>query len=71
MDVGAEAVGNSVTGYACSECEGYLEARNNQTNQGDVSATANTAVAGSSRAVITCANAVGNAASFYVSRPSH
>jgi hypothetical protein len=69
--VGAEAVGNSVTGYACSECEGYLEARNSQTNGGDVSATANTTVAGSTRAVITGANTVGNAATFYVSRPSH
>jgi len=69
--VGAEAVGNSVTGYACSECEGYLEARNSQTNGGDVSATANATVAGSTRAVITGANAVGNSASFYVSRPSH
>lgn len=69
--VGADAVGNSVTGYACSECEGYLEARNSQTNSGDVSATANTTVAGSTRAVITGANAVGNSATFYVSRPSH
>jgi hypothetical protein len=69
--VGAEAVGNSVTGYACSECEGYLEARNNQTNGGDVSATANTTVAGSTRAVITGANSVGNSATFFVSRPSH
>lgn len=69
--VGADAVGNSVTGYACSECEGYLEARNSQTNSGDISATANTTVAGSGRAVITGANAVGNSASFYVSRPSN
>ncbi len=69
--VGAEAVGNSVTGYACSECAGYLEARNNQSNGGDVSATANTTVAGSTRAVITGANAVGNSATFYVSRPSN
>ena len=69
--VGADAVGNSVTGYACSDCEGYLEARNSQTNSGDVSAAANTTVAGSTRAVITGANAVGNSASFYVSRPSH
>ena len=69
--VGAEAVGNSVTGYACSDCEGYLEARNTQTNGGDVSATANTTVAGSTRAVITGANSVGNSATFYVSRPSH
>jgi hypothetical protein len=69
--VGAEAVGNNVIGYACSECDGYLEARNTQTNSGDVSAVANTAVAGSNRSVITGANAVGNAASFYVSSPSH
>lgn len=69
--VGADAVGNSVTGYACSECEGYLEARSSQTNDGDVSATASTTVAGSGRAVITGANAVGNAATFHVSRPAH
>lgn len=69
VSVGADAVGNSVTGYACSECEGYLEATNTQTNTGNVSAVANTTVAGSNRSVITGANAVGNAASFYVSRP--
>jgi len=68
--VGADAVGNSVTGYACSDCEGYLEARNSQTNSGDVSATASTTVAGSGRAVITGANAVGNSATFHVSRPA-
>jgi hypothetical protein len=71
VSVGADAVGNSVTGYACSDCEGYLEARNAQTNSGDVSAVANTAVAGSNRSVITGANAVGNSASFYVSRPGN
>lgn len=71
VSVGADAVGNSVTGYACSTCEGYLEARNVQTNSGDVSAVANTTVAGSNRSVITGANAVGNSASFYVSRPGN
>ena len=71
VSVGADAVGNSVTGYACSECEGYLEARNTQTNAGDVSAVANTTVAGSNRSVITGANAVGNSASFYVARPGN
>jgi hypothetical protein len=69
--VGADAVGNSVTGYSCSDCGGYLEARNSQTNGGDVSATADTTVAGSTRAVITGANSVGNSATFHVSRPSH
>jgi hypothetical protein len=71
VSVGADAVGNSVTGYACSTCEGYLEARNVQTNSGDVSAVANTTVAGSNRSVITGVNAVGNSASFYVSRPGN
>lgn len=71
VSVGADAVGNSVTGYACSECEGYLQAGNTQTNTGDVSAVANTTVAGSNRSVITGANAVGNSASFYVSRPGN
>lgn len=66
--VGADAVGNSVTGYACSDCDAYLQATNSQTNTGDVSAVANTTVAGSNRSVISSANAVGNAASFYVSR---
>jgi hypothetical protein len=71
VSVGADAVGNSVTGYACSQCDGYLEAANTQTNTGNVSAVANTTVAGSNRSVITGANAVGNAASFYVSRPGN
>jgi hypothetical protein len=67
--VGAEAVGNAVTGYACSDCRGYLEARNTQTNSGDVSAQANTVVAGSNRSVISSATATGNSATFHVSRP--
>lgn len=67
--VSAEAVGNSVTGYACSECEGQLTATNVQNNSGNVSATASTTVSGANRAVITGSNAVGNAATFYVSRP--
>lgn len=69
--VGADAVGNSVIGYGCSNCQGYTRTSNVQTNQGDVSAIANTTVAGSGRAVITGANAAGNSASFYISRPGH
>lgn len=69
--VGADAVGNSVVGYGCSNCQGYTRTSNVQTNQGDVSAVANTTVAGSGRAVITGANAAGNSASFYISRPGH
>lgn len=67
--VGADAVGNSVTGYTCSTCAGVLNATSSQVNNGDVSAVANTTVSGSGRAVVTGANAVGNSATFYVSRP--
>lgn len=67
--VGAEAVGNLVTGYTCSTCAGVLNATSNQVNDGNVSAAATTTVNGSGRAVITGANAVGNSANFYVSRP--
>lgn len=69
--VGAEAVGNSVTGYACAQCNATMNATNVQTNSGNVSAVSNSTVAGSGRAVITGANAVGNQATFYVSRPSN
>ena len=66
--VGANAAGNSVTGYACAECGGDLNARNVQTNSGNVSAFANTTINGSGRNVIAGANAVGNSATFYVTR---
>lgn len=69
--VGADAAGNSITGYACSECEGVIDARNSQTNTANISATATAATQGSTRAVLAGANAVGNAATFYVSRPGH
>lgn len=67
--VGADAVGNSVTGYACAECGATLQADNVQSNSGAVSATARTTITGDGRAVITGTNATGNAASFYVTRP--
>ncbi|MNL69542.1 hypothetical protein D3C87_1944140 [compost metagenome] len=66
--VGANAAGNSITGYACAECGGDLNARNVQTNTGNVSAIANTTINGNGRNVIAGAHAVGNAATFYVTR---
>ncbi|CAN5125437.1 holdfast anchor protein HfaD [soil metagenome] len=67
--VSADAVGNSVTGYACSTCEAQLSANNVQYNEGNVSASAATSVYGQGRAVITGSTATGNAATFYVTRP--
>lgn len=67
--VGANAAGNAVTGFACSDCGGDLNARNVQTNMGDVRATATTAINGWGRNVVAGTQAVGNTASFYVTRP--
>lgn len=64
--LGATAIGNTVTGYACSECIGYLDATNTQVNTGNVSATATSTVGAGNRSVIGSATAVGNSATFYV-----
>ena len=69
--VGADAAGNVVTGYACSECQGVIDARNSQTNAASVTAVAGATVQGSARAVVAGSNAVGNSATFYVSRPAN
>ncbi|KAK0329329.1 hypothetical protein LTR94_037274, partial [Friedmanniomyces endolithicus] len=66
--VGADAVGNSVTGYACSQCGGEVNVTNNQVNNGSVSAIANTSTS-AGRAAVVGSNAIGNSATFYVSRP--
>ncbi len=67
--VAAEATGNAVTGYVCSQCEAQLVTDNIQTNSGSVSALATTTIRGGGRSVTTGANAVGNSATFYASRP--
>ncbi|MNQ52613.1 hypothetical protein D3C85_666370 [compost metagenome] len=64
--VGANAAGNSITGYACAECGGDLNATNIQTNAGNVRAMTATTINGQGRNVIAGSNAVGNAATFYV-----
>jgi hypothetical protein len=67
--VSADAVGNSVTGYACSTCEATLRANNVQYNEGNVTASATATVYGQGRAAIIGSSATGNAATFYVSKP--
>jgi hypothetical protein len=66
--VGADAVGNAVTGYACSQCGGDVNINNSQTNNGDVTARTNATI-GSGRTAVVGANATGNSATFYISRP--
>jgi hypothetical protein len=65
----ATAVGNAVTGYACSDCQGRMTINNSQRNASDISATGVATTTGSHRSVSSVATATGNTGSFYVSRP--
>lgn len=64
----ATAVGNDATAYSCATCGGTMSVGNRQTNDADVGATATTTL-GAGRATNSAAVAVGNNASFYVTRP--
>ncbi len=64
------AMGNSVTGYACSECEGRMGVTNSQVNRSDVGAQSIVNVSGGGRSATGVSTAVGNTATYYVSRPS-
>jgi hypothetical protein len=68
--VNASAVGNSVTGFACSACGGVMNVENSQTNLGDVAASSSIGLTGTSRSTRGSATAVGNNATFYVSSPN-
>ncbi|MBV9510236.1 MAG: holdfast anchor protein HfaD, partial [Caulobacteraceae bacterium] len=64
----ATAMGNAVTGYACSSCGGVINVANSQTNSAGVDAASSLSVA-PNRSVSGVATAVGNSATFYVSKP--
>ena len=65
----ASASGNAAVGYACSQCSGRMTVDNSQTNTTDIGAAA-TASLTAGRSISGVANAVGNTATYYVSRPS-
>lgn len=65
----ATAVGNDATAYSCSSCTGSMSVGNAQTNSADVGATSTTTVNGAGRLVNSTSTAIGNNASFYVTRP--
>lgn len=65
----ATAIGNDATAYSCSSCTGSMTIDSRQTNNADVGATATTSLGGPARSVNSTSQAVGNNASFYVSRP--
>lgn len=66
----ATAVGNGVTGYACTDCGGRMTVTNNQTNRSNIGAASGTTITGSGRSVTGVAAASGNTATFYVSSPN-
>lgn len=66
----ATAIGNAATGYACSDCQGVMTVSNRQTNNVDVGATSSTSITGYARSATGVATAVGNTASYYVTRPT-
>jgi hypothetical protein len=71
--VSASAVGNAVTGFACTGCSNsppWIAGFNQQTNWGAVSSTANVNV-GQAGAVIASGSAIGNTASFIAGRNPH
>ena len=69
----ATAMGNAAIGYACSQCGGVISINNSQvTSGGGVEADSSTTItntAGSARSATGIATAVGNSATYYVSRP--
>jgi hypothetical protein len=65
----ATAIGNAATGYACSQCYGQVTVSNRQTSNADLSAVSTLSVA-SGRSANGVANAIGNTATYYVTRPN-
>lgn len=64
----ATAVGNDATAYSCSTCTGTMTINSAQTNNADVGASSTTSVT-AGRLVNSTSTAIGNNASFYVTRP--
>lgn len=66
----ATAMGNAVTGYACSKCSGRMTVTNTQSNSADIGASSSTTIASGGRQVTGVSTAIGNNASFNVSSPN-
>jgi hypothetical protein len=65
----ATAMGNAATGFVCNDCDGRLVATSQQVNSTDISANSSVTVTGHARSATGVANAVGNTATYFVSRP--
>ena len=72
ISASATAMGNAITGFACSTCGGRMTVRNSQSNSADIGATSSVSVSppgASARSAGGVSTAVGNTATFYVSAP--
>ena len=65
----SSAIGNGATAFACSNCGGVIDIGSTQTNTNTINASSLVDITGSNRNVSATATAVGNSASFYVSKP--
>lgn len=63
------AMGNSISGYSCSDCSGRMTVANSQTNYSDVGAQSVSTITATGRSATGVSKAVGNNATYYVSRP--
>lgn len=67
--ISATAMANAATAFACSDCGGVININNSQSNDNGVNAFATVDTVGANRSVSSVATAVGNNATFYVSKP--
>jgi hypothetical protein len=67
----ATAMGNAVTGYACSRCNGRMTVTNTQSNDANIVSTSSTTVNSTGRQVTGVSTAIGNNASFNVTAPGY
>ena len=67
----ATAIGNAVSGYACNQCSGTMNANNSQSNNVDVSARSTVTIAGGARSVVGVSTATGNNATFSVTNSGY
>lgn len=64
------AMGNAITGSACSTCGGVIDITSRQVNSNTITAGSTTTIGGSGRSATSTSTAVGNSATFYSSRPN-
>lgn len=64
------AMGNAITGSACSTCGGVIDITSRQVNSNTITAGSTTTIGGTARSATSVSTAVGNSATFYSSRPN-